>query len=157
MFLSDRENIVSAQSPRDGAGRLTPEMSSFRLLVLRFVEDYITQHRGSPSYGEISAGLGDASRTRVKRAVKALVAEGVLVQGGGPRSLSMPTLRDEAVRQLRDLGWKVDEDLKEIRPPGGTNRTLLPPPALTYPSRRGTGIEKCGSEESARRGGSEAA
>lgn len=117
----------------EGPPRLTPEMASFRLLVLGVVRDYLAAHHGSPSYGEISAAL-DSGRTRVKKAVKALVADGLLLQGDGPRSLSLPTARDDALRQLCALGFTVDHAALRIIPPdqAGTDRPLLPPPALDY-------------------------
>lgn len=110
--------------------RLAPEMSSRRLLVLAFVRDYIGRWSDSPSHGEIAAGLG-ISRTRSRQLVKSLVKSGQLLSRPGPRGLSMPTLRDEAVRQLRELGWTVDDDLGEMRAPCA-NSTLPAPILLDY-------------------------
>ena len=118
--------------------KLAPDMASFRLLVFAFVRDYISLMGASPSYGEIANKL-KSNRTRVKRAVLSLVQDGLLLRTPGPRGLRLPTMRDEAIRQLRDLGWVVDEEVLRLGPPGVTNPTLLPPPELDYPSRRRTG------------------
>ena len=81
-------------------------MTSRRLLVLDFVRTYILRYGGSPSYGEIANGLG-ISPTRARQLVQALVKSGQLLRTPGPRGLALPALRDEAVRQLRELGWEV--------------------------------------------------
>lgn len=112
--------------------RLAPEMASLRLLVLAFVREYFDAWHASPSYGEIANGL-NTNRTRIRKAVKSLAADGLLLRAPGPRGLALPTVRDECVRQLRSLGWAVDEDVHRARE-GVTEGTLLPPPALDYPS-----------------------
>lgn len=118
----------------DAVTKLTPTMASFRLLVLAFIRDYIALMGQSPSYGEIAAKL-ESNRTRVRKAVKSLVADGLLLRTPGPRGLALPSMREEAVRQLRALGWHVDEDALLAHSPV-TNPPLLPPAALTYPARR---------------------
>jgi hypothetical protein len=129
--------------------KLAPEMASRRLLVLAFVRDYIDRWGASPSHGEIAAGLG-ISRTRSRQLVKALVKSGQLLSRPGPRGLSMPTLRDEAVRQLRELGWTVDADVGEMRAPCA-NSTLPAPILLDYlPSGSDGGV---GNGEESRDGG----
>ena len=57
------------------------------------------------------------------------------------RGLRLPSVREEAIRQLRELGYVVDEDIGKILPPDPLRAlsTLLPPPELDYPSRRRTG------------------
>lgn len=105
-------------------------MTSRRLLVLAFVRDYLTRWGESPSHGEIASGLG-ISPTRVRQLVKALVASGQLLRRPGPRGLSLPTLRDEAVRQLRDLGYLVDEDVFTVCLPCA-HSTLPATPMLDY-------------------------
>ena len=130
-----------------GRRRLAPEMASFRLLVLAFVREYIGAMGESPSYGEIAAKL-DSNRTRVKMAVRSLAADGLLIRTGGPRGLQLPSVRDTAIRQLRALGYAVDEDLKYVRHPGVTNRTLLPPAELRYPPR-GSDEQRDGNGEQA--------
>lgn len=126
--------------------RLAPEMASRRLLVLAFVRDYIARWGASPSHGEIAAGLG-ISRTRSRQLVKALVKSGQLLSRPGPRGLSMPGLRDEAVRQLRELGWTVDDDVGEMRAPCA-NSTLPASPLLDYVPSGSDGGSGDGEESS---------
>ena len=121
---------ASLQNTNEAGMRLKPEMTSRRLLVLAFVRDYMAQWGSSPSYGEIANGLG-ISHTRVRQQVKALVASGQLLRRPGPRGLHLPTLRDEAVRQLRDLGYVVDEDIFTVGIPCA-NSTLPVRPVLDY-------------------------
>ncbi|QCI92297.1 GntR family transcriptional regulator [Novosphingobium sp. EMRT-2] len=125
----------------DGGGdpvplRLAPEIASTRLLVLRFVRDYIRRWGASPSYGEIAAGV-NAHRSRVRRAVKRLAAEGLLLRRPGGRGLSLPDDRASALRVLAALGWTV------MPPDGetGTNATLLAGPVLDYDPAHGQGSE----------------
>lgn len=110
-------------------------MASFRLLALAFITEYIGENGASPSYGEIAAAL-ESSRERVRKAVRSLELDGLLLRSPGPRGLTLPTLRDAAVRQLRELGWKVDEDLRRVAEPV-TDPPLLPPIELDYPSHHG--------------------
>lgn len=118
---------------------LVPDMASFRLLVLGFVRDYIGLMGASPSYGEVAAKLG-SNRKRVMKAVQSLEREGLLIRTPGARGLRLPSLRDAAIRQLRDLGYIIDEDAKLALPPDSwfeayvpvTKRGLLTTPALDY-------------------------
>lgn len=103
--------------------RLRPEMASFRGLVLAFVASYINSWGQSPSYGEIAAAT-HSNRTRVKRAVTSLEREGLLLRRKGTRGLSLPDAVEQARRTLERAGML----------PSVTNPTLLPPPALDYPS-----------------------
>lgn len=103
--------------------RLKPEMVSFRGLVLAFVDSYINTWGQSPSYGEIAAATR-SNRTRVKRAVASLEREGLLLRRKGTRGLSLPDAVEKARRTLERAGML----------PSVTNPTLLPPPALDYPS-----------------------
>lgn len=105
-------------------------MASWRLLVLAFVREYIDRWGHSPSYGEIAAGLS-SNRTRVRKAVRSLERDGLVLRAPGPRGLTLPTVRDEAVRQLRALGFIVDEDCLQVKAPV-TDPPLLPPAALDY-------------------------
>lgn len=118
----------------DASARLKPEMASRRLLVLAFVRQYIERWKRSPSYGEIAAGVG-VGRARAHQLVRRLVADGQLLRTPGPRGLSLPDKRDEAIRQLRELGWSVDEDVETVRRPY-THSKLLDLPPLTYPYRK---------------------
>lgn len=139
--------------------RLKPEMVSFRGLVLAFVDSYINSWGQSPSYGEIAAGTG-SNRTRVKRAVVSLERAGLLLRTPGTRGLALPDEIERARLTLIKAGV-LDADRpagSQARPgarsrsgaagnsgeDGGaeapphtnsvTNPTLLPPPALDYPS-----------------------
>jgi hypothetical protein len=123
------------------AARLSPAMASRRLLILVFVRDYIQRNRGSPSLREISNATG-VSVVGVTRHLVKLVDAGELLRTPGPRGLRLPTMRDAALRLLREHGFLVDEDLLRIdRARGGTEKQLLPPPTLTYrrPLKRESG------------------
>ena len=100
---------AATEAHPDASLRLRPDMTSRRLLVLAFVRDYIARWGASPSYGEIANGLS-ISPTRARQQVKALVSSGQLLRRPGPRGLSLPTLRDEALRLLREHGYVIDED-----------------------------------------------
>lgn len=113
--------------------KLAPEMASMRLLVLAFVRDYIRTWGQSPSLGEISNALGiQVSRTR--RALKSLEAEKLIERVPGHRGIRMPSARAECIRQLREMGFLVDEDLERavVDPGSDTNRLLPATPVLDY-------------------------
>lgn len=108
--------------------------------MLRFVRDYLSDTGGSPSYGEIAAHFR-CSRERVRKTVKVLVGRGELLQGKGPRTLSLPSLRNEALRLLEEQGWRIDPEERVVSPPGATPVTLpplLPPAVLDYPAPVGS-------------------
>ena len=112
--------------------RLSAEMGSFRLLVLKFIRDYIEKYSVSPSQGEIRNGL-DTTRSRVRDALRSLEQDRLIHRRAGARGISLPSMRDEAIRLLRDLGYRVDEDLGTVSMPGSPQSTLLPPAELDYP------------------------
>jgi len=124
--------------------RLAPEMASFRLLVLAFVRDYIQTYSVSPSQNEIANALG-TTRTRVRDALRSLVKDGLLLKVAGERGLKLPSMRDEAVRQLRELGWTVDPRASSIAPPGQVS-TLHGPPDLDYPDRGAASGDQDGNQ-----------
>lgn len=116
--------------------RLKPEMVSFRGLVLAFVDSYINTWGQSPSYGEIAAATR-SNRTRVKRAVASLEREGLLLRRKGTRGLSLPDAVEKARRTLERAGVPLPSSSGAVGQqgtPSVTNPTLLPPPALDYPS-----------------------
>lgn len=116
------------QQPEDfEPRRLKPEMASQRLLVLDFVRDYLTRWGASPSHGEIAAGLS-IHPDRVRRAIRKLVRDGMLVRRAGPRGLSLPEAEAEAIRQLRGAGWTIDSAARRA-----VKAPLLPPAELDYP------------------------
>ena len=119
--------MFPAMSGANGDGgrlRLSPEMASLRLLVLKFVRDYWDQWGDSPSYGEIAAAIG-RSRKTVKHCVISLAADGLLIRTPGPRGLSLPDATQEALQLLRKQGWAV----------AGPHSPLLPPDTLDYVPR----------------------
>lgn len=134
-MAATRDGSVEQQPP----ARLTAERASFRLLVLGFVRQYWKEMDESPSYGEIAAGL-QSNRTRVRHAVRSLVTDKKLIRRPGTRGLMLPSAQDKAIRHLEELGFEVDTREKRIRrrERAVTNPPLLPPAALTYPTRHGT-------------------
>jgi biotin operon repressor len=145
----------------EAPARLTPTMASFRLLVFAFVRDYIGLMGHSPSYGEIANKL-NSNRQRVVKAVRSLERDGLLLRSAGPRGLQLPSMRDEAIRQLRAMGWVVDEDVGHAGPPAAvpvTKRQLLAAPALDYRDGRTTGgvIDGGQGGKGTRKGGGQAA
>lgn len=117
--------------------RLSPEMASFRALVLGFVRSYLAEWDQSPSYGEIANGLR-SNRTRVKRAVISLEKAGLLLRRPGPRGLALPDEIERARQLLERAGMltPLASSSEAVGQQGSpvTNPTLLPPPALDYPS-----------------------
>ena len=139
--------------------RQRPEMASLKLLVLKFVQQYIVQWQGSPSLGEIASALA-TNRTRVRRAVRRLELDGSLVRVPGPRGLSLPDDEPVALRQLRARGWTINPDDRTATPPANapksvTNQPLLPPAELDYVPRSAKlrGFDKHGEGGGAKRRG----
>ena len=128
-FTDERRIDAMGGSP-DGKGqaRLRPEMASFRLLVLDFVERYIAGHHASPSQYEIARAL-DVSRHRVRQAILRLEREERLIRTPGERGLPLPSERQEMIRRLREMGVEVYDDASADRP----IRSLPGEPELTYP------------------------
>ena len=48
--------------------------------ILDFITGFIAEHRVSPSYREIAAGIGDKSTSQLHHCVKCLIADGHLRQ-----------------------------------------------------------------------------
>lgn len=129
---------------RKPALRLAPEMVSLRLLVLAFVKGYIGKWGASPSYGEIAEATG-TNRTRVKKAVRSLQADGLLLRLNRPgsanaRALALPAQRDAAAQLLAGLGYRV------LRSDGSaaaaiTDRPLRAAERLDYDPEHGTQLE----------------
>lgn len=132
--------------------RLSPEMVSFRALVLAFVASYINSWGQSPSYGEIAAATG-SNRTRVKRAVVSLERAGLLLRSPGTRGLALPDEIERARLTLERAGFvPLSSAAVGQTKAAVTNPTLLPPPVLDYPSgrrRSGRGKQQDGSSDSA--------
>jgi len=111
--------------------RLMPAMASRKLLVLAFVREYIARWQGSPSYGEIAAGVG-ISRSRAKQLVDSLVRQRKLLRRPGTRGITLPARERDTIRALREHGWTVDEAAGFALAPGCTNPALSTPPVLSY-------------------------
>lgn len=113
---------------------LTSTRASRKLAALRFIKRYWAEHGASPSYGEIAAAL-NVSVTRVHKLVRQLTSEGRIVRlAGAHRGIALPERVEQlsegdALMLLRELGWKVDEDV--LCPPV-TNRRLQPLPPLDH-------------------------
>lgn len=125
MSASDLSESSEHSIPATDDNRLRPEMASFRVLVLRFVREYITRHRLSPSQGEIVNAL-DSNRTRVRHALRSLAADGLILRTPGERGLKLPDEREAALRTLRALGYRIP-------PEPGPVSTLPDAPELDYP------------------------
>lgn len=99
----------------NGPVRLTPTMTSRKLLALGFIRRYITEHGGSPTYGEIGQGLG-VTRERARDLVRSLVRDKKLVRDtGAKRGIRLPLPAgvpdiDGAFALLRARGFKIDEE-----------------------------------------------
>ena len=118
----------NADMPR----RLSPEMASFRLLVLAFIREYLGRFGVGPSQGEIVAAMA-SNRSRVREALRSLTNSGLIIRAKGERGITLPTLQDEAIRQLRAQGWRVNEDMREVHAPGCPISALPGGVELDYP------------------------
>ncbi|NJC33880.1 SOS-response transcriptional repressor LexA [Sphingomonas jejuensis] len=83
---------------------------------MAFIVEYIIQRRFSPSMDEIRAHLG-VSKQRVGTLLAQLVKDGSIERPmGTQRAIVVPGLMVEiAKRELRAVGWVVDEDMKRAR------------------------------------------
>lgn len=82
--------------------RLSPQMSSRRLIVLKFVREYLAAWGESPSVGEIAAAAG-CSRDAARQSIARLVRSGKLDKRPGARGLSLPVVPERAKRTLPDV------------------------------------------------------
>lgn len=131
--------------------RLAPEMVSLRLLVLAFVKGYIGKWGASPSYGEIAEATG-TNRTRVKKAVRSLQTDGLLLRLNRPgstnaRALALPAQRDAAAQLLTGLGYRVLPGRENATAAGAseiaiTDRTLRAAERLDYDPELGTRLDR---------------
>jgi hypothetical protein len=114
-----------------GPPRLSPAMSSRRLQVLDFIRAYIAKHNEAPSLLETARGCG-ISKTRAHKLVRELIRQGHLMRRQGMRGLMLPSAIEEAKRQLREAGYRIDEDFGADATPPCTKSRLLPLPPLDY-------------------------
>lgn len=124
MSESRKQTDPGGDRPR-APERLRPEMASFRVLVLRFVRDYIGRNQLSPSQGEIGHALG-SSRSRVRDALRSLERDGLILRTPGERGLRLPEQREAAMRTLSALGYRIVDDAGQVS-------TLRDRPELDYP------------------------
>lgn len=138
--------------------RLAPEMVSLRLLVLAFVKGYIGRWGASPSYGEIAEACG-TNRTRVKKAVRSLQGDGLLLRLNRPgsanaRALALPAQRDAAAQLLTGLGYRVlpqaEHAAEDAGEAGVTERPLRAAEWLDYDPVLGTRLDRVSEHREAR-------
>ncbi|WP_328277717.1 LexA family protein [Sphingobium sp.] len=97
--------------------RLSPTMASRKNQVLAFVRLYWNAHSVGPSISEIARAVGCA-RSRAQKLVTKLVREGHLHRiDGMTRGVRPASVLEEALRQLREAGYVVNDDV--IAPPAG--------------------------------------
>lgn len=113
MFLTFRGGPGIAMN--DMPLRLTAEMGSFRLLVLAFIREYIEKYSVSPSQGEIRNAL-HTTRSRVRDALRSLEQDKLIHRRAGARGISLPSMREDAIRLLRDLGSRCDRANLSVQP-----------------------------------------
>lgn len=123
--------MVADTSDLEYPPKLRPDMASLRLIILKFIREYIGKWGASPSYGEIAYGC-DTNRTKVKRAIRSLAKDKLILHVRGPRGISLPDDEQAAIEQLRRMGYHVDESDQLAVRRNGTKTTLLPPPELDY-------------------------
>lgn len=104
---------------------LSPTMVSRKLAALAFIRDYIEQRGASPSLGEIAQALGVDDRKTAMKAVRALERDGHILRRPGPRGIMLPDRIAEALRQLRQAGFVVNEDI--LHPGAALSRATLSP------------------------------
>lgn len=101
--------------------RLTPAMSSYKLLVKGFIETFFAEHGMGPSNAEIAAGTGtgsESNRNQVRRAIKALAKAGLIEYWPGvPRGVRPIGGTERALELLRAHGWIVNDDDQALAPP----------------------------------------
>lgn len=112
--------------------RLTPAMSSRKLLALGFIKEYFAEHAIGPSRREIGNALS-ISHQHAARLVKALAVEGrIHHRPGQTRSIVPLDSTAEAVRLLRQAGWKVDGDVMRMAQPDVPLSALMGEAVLDY-------------------------
>lgn len=96
-------------------------MRSRKLQALDFIKGFFARWGSSPSLGEIAAELG-VSNKRAHELVGQLADEGLIRRRKGKhRGLELvggkgPMSQADALLQLRECGWVVDNDAKTVAP-----------------------------------------
>lgn len=127
--------------------RLTPAMSSRKLLVKAFIEQFYAEHGMGPSLAEIAAGTGaghEFDLSRARRAIRALAREGLIDHlPGVPRGVRPIGVVEQALELLRARGWVINDedqavatigqDVLDFTPEAGliVTKTTLPRPLPT--------------------------
>lgn len=133
--------------------RLTPAMSSRKLLALGFIKEYFAEHGVGPSFGEIGAALSITSRHAGRLVGSLARARLVHHTPGRARSLVPLDCTADAIRLLRSYGFKVDEDLMRIAQPDVPQSPLMGEAVLDYLPEPEAGSGDDGSDELGRAAG----
>lgn len=130
-------------------------MASRKLAVLRFIKLYLRDNGRSPSLDEIGVACG-IGKTRAHAIVHQLGQEGHIVRGSGVRSIQLPDQIAEALRALRQAGWRINGAELDIDAPEGTKPRLTPQPELDYEPTEAMGGDDDGHGDIDTRGGAAA-
>lgn len=113
--------------------RLSPEMSSRKLLALDFIKRYFARWGQSPTLGELAAAL-DVSTKRAHDLVHQLARERMIEHvSGKARGIRLLERGEElseadVLVRLARMGWTIDAGDRVVQPPGGEPG---PAPALS--------------------------
>lgn len=123
--------VLGAGEGDEGRGdppRLTPTMSSRKLLALRFIKTYFARWGHSPTLGELSAELR-VSRKRAYDLVHQLADDQMIeVMSGKTRGIRLIDRGEElseadVLARLVQMGWTIGKD----------NQVIVPPLNLAFP------------------------
>ena len=81
--------LPPARSRSVGAERQAIAGRIRRDSVLEYLRDYMDEHGWAPTFGEIAAGVGLASKSTVDGHLRQLEREGKVELGGGPRMIRL--------------------------------------------------------------------
>ncbi|MDZ7895335.1 MAG: hypothetical protein U5M50_10480 [Sphingobium sp.] len=106
---------ISAQA------RLTPAMSSRKLLVKGFIERFFAEHGVGPSLSEIAAATcpdQEGGRRSVRKAIRSLAKDGLIEYWPGiARGVRPVGGTQRALELLRAAGWIVNDDDQAVAAP----------------------------------------
>lgn len=108
----------------DAPARLSPTMSSRKLIALDFIKRYFARWGHSPTLGEIAAAM-DVSSKRAHDLVRQLAAEKMIEHvAGKTRGIRLVEKAEElseadVLARLSALGWTVGDGARLIEPPPG--------------------------------------
>lgn len=107
-----------------GVARLSPTMSSRKLIALDFIKRYFARWGHSPTLGEIGAAL-DVSPKRAHDLVHQLATEKMIEHvAGKARGIRLIEKAEElceadVLARLNRLGWTIGDGNRVIAPPAG--------------------------------------